>query len=162
MSEVPITLTALDKTMELRRISDEISKLKSLKEIAERELKLVVTSADGAEIRLKNLDTQVNELIIKLVKAAEETTEFLSHCQQSIQKSSESFATILELTRLVTEKADKAVADLKVTEDKTTIIHSDIVRQNEDIDRKNKDLSIYHARLKRHFDEHLPGQVIII
>ena len=162
MTEVPSTLTALDKTMELRRISDEIAKLKSIKERAEIDYKTIINNTDTAQKRFDTLDNQVNELIKKLIKASEETTEFLTFCQKSIRDSSENFNLILELTKQLTQKAEKAAIDLKATEDKATVIHTDIVRQQEDIERKNRDLSIYHARLKKYFAEHLPDQVIII
>lgn len=160
--EVPTTITALDKTLELRRISDQISGLKVFKERAESDARTCVNAADAAKKRAEEMEVQVDRMVKVMMAAAKETTEFLVHCQTVIQSSEEPMNQVLELTRKITERVEEAGKAIQVLETKGSEIHQVIVSETENLDRKNRDLAIYHARLKKHFEEHLPDQKLII
>lgn len=163
MSAVLSTPTAADRTMEARRIADETAKAKSQLEIIERSVREASDAGTQAQNRVETLLVEAGALEEKIRKLSdEETVAFLVHCVNAMKGVVANVEAGKAFLKQVEDKVIAAHATLAAVDTKITALHAQAVRDNEEIERKMKDLGIYEARLRKHFAEHLPGYVITL
>ena len=162
MAEVASTPTAYDKTMELKKIADEIAILASKKEHLEREHNNAATAATGASDRLNDLTETFNSMSATVSDVARETREFVAQCGQIMQDSEGKVSEMISMAHVVEQRAIKAIDVLKRAKIAAGQIHDYNVSENAALNQKRADLDIYHNRLKEYFAKHLPDQAITI
>lgn len=162
MIEIPVTITAVDRMKELKELAEKITALNSIREIAEREAKLKIDTADQATERLKKVQSDITELLKIFDKASKETSQFIQFCDKLIRESMEPMKQIVEFHVKLLEKCDEADKHLKRAEKAGMEIHNQVVKDMESMSTQARDMSIYRIRLENYFKEHLPDQKILL
>ena len=162
MTEIPVTVTATDRMKELKELAEKITSLKFVKEIAEREVKLKIYSADQATERLKKVESDMTELLKTFDTASKETEQFIQFCDKLIRESMEPMKQLVEFHVKLLEKCDEADRHLKRAEKAGMEIHDQVVKDMESMSTQARDLSIYRVRLENYYREHLPDQKILL
>lgn len=156
------TPTAADKTKELRELGDEIAKLKSVRERAENDTRERAAAADEALQRVHNLTATTEALLSKIPEAEAEARAYIAHCNKVIADTTEITAEYLQYARAVARETEAACKNLEQVIKMADEVHQKSVDETIVLDRQRDDLQIYHKRLIKYFDEHLPGQKIIL
>lgn len=159
---VATTPTASDKFEEVRKLNGEIALLKSQKEIHDRAKEESRTAAEDAESRRVELENEIIDLQRIVQEAGAETSQFLTDCRAAIAESTEKLNEVIAIYKKGSEVLVKTLGDIKLLQARKDALHNSIVKENEEIERKRKDLDIYHKRVTKLYEEHMPDQQPIL
>lgn len=159
---VPSTPTAADRNQHKKDLESEITKLTNIRDTARRETGEYVNAAGHARETLKGLTDKITEITALIPDVSRETREFIAHCQAITAESGLKMTEMVAMTVLIEKAAGRAAEELTRAIEDAKVVHDNTVKELSTLQTQKDDLDIYHKRLKKHFEEHLPGQVINI
>ncbi len=162
MTPVPSTPTASDKFEEVRKLNVEIAALKVEQEHAKRATEIAFHGLKDAQERLKTLNEGIQHLEQKETAVAQETAKFTEFCKQLIRETAESVENALENAKLVAVRVQELTDEIAKSEQKLEDHRATISRETLVLTRQKNDLDIYHRRILKAAEEHLPGQKVVI
>lgn len=162
MNEVPTTPTALDRQEEVRVLNKQITELKSVKEIADRNAKEAIDRADDAKARADKLKEHITGLEGSISGLTEEMKKFLAECRKTLEEVSTMMEEMGRQAKALADRTDALVLEITNLEKQKTDLLADISRECEEMSRKRRDLKVYHGRILAAAEIHLPGQKVEI
>jgi len=150
------------RILEKQKLAEEISKLKSIRDLAINDTKSIMLGVEDADKKVTELKNQIIILENIITTNSQETREFINHCIAVLKNSEEKLRLMIDISKEMEQRVIKATEKLAITQNEAKIIHETVVKEGELMDRQKNDLNIYHERLKAYFKEHLPDQKIVI
>jgi predicted TIM-barrel fold metal-dependent hydrolase len=152
----------LQKTLERKKITQELALLQETQKQAQADLKKIIDSAEETTKKVQNLKQEMIFLEKAIINGSQETHDFIIHCMAILRESVSKVDTLKKVALEVEKQAINATETLKNAQGEAKALHEVVVREGVEMDRQKSDLDIYHERLKAYFKEHLPNQQVII
>lgn len=162
MDTVPTTPTALDRTEEVRKLNIIIATISSQKDIAQREVNMLIGSVDDLTRRKTALEEEIDSmerLIIATVKLAKEIT---NECIVAIRGAIGDVDNVKSVLRVLASKVESGHKELEKAKEIQKISHEQVMAEVVELNRKKADLDVYKRRIEKFYEEHMPDQKVVI
>lgn len=158
----PPVPTSMDLQRSKVGIRNKIEELNRQKEIVERSGKSVVDAVDALRQQKENLSSEIESLwaeVSELDDAAEAT---FKEQVKALKRADEIMSEFLTYIKELEAKVEEGHNELEIITTTKEAAMNEVQEAKAEIDRKQTDLDIYHARLKKAYEEHMPGKTIIL
>ena len=152
----------MDKQEEVRKLNLEIAKLTSARDTAASASKDAAAAMTEAQQRSDALSRRIQDLEAEQTQVARDLGVFLAECRLTLNVVHDAMRTAEGHARDLARRLDTLGSDITVATKNLEDIRTAAAQEGESISQKRADLDIYHARILRAAEEHLPGQKIVI
>jgi chromosome segregation ATPase len=141
-----------DKLTEVRKLNEEIAKLKSTKEKAEQDATEAVQNVADLQSRRAKLELELQSPDAQIDDIISYSQRVLNECTLAIRTASDEVDSYLKFVKKLSEKVSDQIKELEKIETLKNQAHENILVEEKALAVKKNDLDIYAQRLQQKID----------